>query len=91
MLRLTSNREKVNTMAKKKHSFNVLLSDHEVTALDKLAHDHHCPRSFIIRQCLRWRAEMSSNGTPLCASGQRCFAPHLHQQTTPIHAARDPG
>lgn len=77
----TKNREIITTMARKKHSFNVLLSDQEATVLEKLANQHNCPRSFIIRQCLRWRAEMLDNGTPLCANGQRCFAPHLHMAT----------
>ncbi|KKN23253.1 hypothetical protein LCGC14_0906980 [marine sediment metagenome] len=66
-------------MANKRHSFNVLLSDQEAGWLRNLAEEHHCARSFIIRQCLRWRIEMMTNGVPICASGQRCFAPHLHQ------------
>jgi len=78
MDRRTQHREHINIMSKKKHSFNVLLSEQEYVALDKLAHDTHCARSFIIRQCLQWRFEMHTAGTPLCASGQRCFAPHLH-------------
>ncbi len=63
----------------KKHAFNVLMSEHEVYQLDQLAKEHHCARSFIVRQTIRWRFEMMTNGTALCANGQRCFAPHLHQ------------
>lgn len=66
-------------MAKKTHSFNVLLSDQEAGWLKALADEHNCARSFIIRQCLRWRMEMMTNGQAICASGQRCYAPHLHQ------------
>lgn len=82
----TENREAITTMARKKHSFNVLLSDQEATLLMRLAHEHNCPRSFIIRECLRWRSDMMTNGAPLCANGQRCFAPHLHQ----MHKAPTP-
>lgn len=73
-------------MAHKKHAFNVMLSDQEAGWLKKLADEHHCARSFIIRQCLRWRIEMLSNGVAICASGQRCYAPHLHQVTAPQQA-----
>jgi len=66
-------------MSKKNHSFNVLLSDQEAHHLKTLAAEHNCARSFIIRQCLRWRMEMLVNGQAICASGQRCYAPHLHQ------------
>lgn len=82
-LERTENEETIHIMARKKHAFNVLLSDQETEWLNKLAEEHHCARSFIIRQCLRWRTEMLSNRTPICASGQRCYAPHLHQVSQP--------
>lgn len=75
-------------MAKKSHSFNVLLSEQEYASLDKLAHDTHCARSFIVRQSIRWRVDMQLDGTPICASGQRCFAPHMHHP--PIQKQQHP-
>lgn len=73
-------------MSAKRHSFNVLLTRQEYEQLDKLANKTRCAKSFIIRQALHWRFDMVVNGTPLCASGQRCFAPHLHQPPQPPQA-----
>lgn len=64
-------------------SFNVILSDAEYQKLSELAKAHHSARSFIIRESLRWRYEMEKQSHPICSSGQRCFAPHLHQPPPP--------
>ena len=69
----------------KPHNLNVTLSSDSHEKLSRLARASQLSKSVVIRQMIEYRYQMDVQQFPLCASGGRCFAPHLHPppQTAP--------
>ena len=62
----------------KKHNLNVTLSSETHEQLSRLARSQHISMAIVIRQLIDWRYTMDVQNIPVCASGQRCFVPHMH-------------
>ena len=83
-------------MSKRTHSFNVLMSPEEYDRLVQVAAAQELPKSEVIRKLITSLHFMLLQGAPTCASGQRCFVPHLHptdqraESPAPARAAGPP-
>lgn len=62
----------------KPHNLNVTLSAEDHEKLSRLARAKKLSKANMIRQCIDWRYTMEVQQLPLCASGQRCYVPHMH-------------
>lgn len=66
-------------MSSKAQPFNVLLEPDQRAALQALARARRTSQGQVIRALIGVAHSMTFLATPLCASGDRCFVPHLHQ------------
>jgi predicted DNA-binding protein len=69
-------------------SLNILLTASLSHKLDVLSVRHHCSKARILREAIEMRTDMEDRSIPRCASGARCFVPHMHT-ITPSPASPD--
>ena len=91
-LAYANNEDWTKNMTQKRltHSFNVLLSEEEMTMLSHMAEISSTNKSIVIRQAVRYRFQMEIGGVPVCANGRGCFVPHMHAQAPAMPLARPP-
>jgi hypothetical protein len=58
--------------------FNVTLDSEDRERMDAMAKAEQISRAQVVRAALTLRWIMTISGVPMCASGQRCFVPHMH-------------
>lgn len=61
------------------HSFNTLISQRHLKALEDLIDVLQCSRAQIVRQAIDKTHAMVCLHIPFCASGAPCMVPHLFQ------------
>ena len=69
-------------MAKRTHSFNVLLLPSEYAQLQQLAQARRLSMGCLFRLTLLSASHMILNEVPTCADGSRCMCPHLVPPTS---------
>jgi len=74
-------------MDKTSKPVNTLMDQRLYDVLVDLACIMNCSRGAVIRQSLRYMEAMVINKIPTCASGQRCFTPHMHAPAGPASPA----
>lgn len=58
--------------------YNVMLSENDRKRLDALADYTQMTGADIIRSAISTWYHMALEGTPACATGDRCFVPQMH-------------
>lgn len=77
------------TTPKREHAFNVLFSDGEMSDLQRIADEWGQSKGAALRKMLKSARTMVLEEQATCASGIRCFVPHMHPQT-PVPAPAAP-
>lgn len=72
-------------MALKNQPFNVALEPSELTDLTTLAKRLKCSKGAVIRLAVSNLYKMVVLNSPICASGQRCYVPHMHPPVPPVY------
>jgi hypothetical protein len=62
--------------------FTVLLSQDDDNKLNAVCDQTQESKGAAIRRFIRAAYAMQCAGQPVCASGMRCFVPHMHQAQT---------
>ena len=67
-------------MRKFNHSMTILLDDRTFDALAASAELTDLSKGSIVRYAVTYYTQMVVHATPMCANGQQCFCPNMHQR-----------
>lgn len=74
-------------MPSNKYTFNVILGDDEVAALQALALKLKSSRGAVVRRLIDAAHNHAVREIPTCADGSRCYVPQMHVRPQPPIAA----
>lgn len=60
------------------YRFNIIMAPHQRKRVQELADRLECSQAAVMLRALHALYTMTITGQPLCASGQRCYVPHMH-------------